>query len=1008
MKHDWIHRPVLGLMALVAGGAGLASLFDRAPAAAECEALRGTGAKIDGGELSIAVPLDARAARDLALTLKGFALSPDASLRPLELRVERRDDTTLKASGALDALFPLRDRPVKVVFVVEPIGAEPPRALAELQARDDVCWFEDQLELDPRPLDARLLNFERLEEHQEKLSPVFTPKMLPRVRVLGGRSSDWTLRLRGADGSSAPLDLKTRLREPHILLEVETPLEKPGVLELYHAGARVETWPFRWSRTKEDYVLPPPADVSGEEKGWFEYYSINQRGRNSYKSGDYATAWKIWDEARILAEKLKSPTEVAGRYRSLAYLDLQNDRFDRAHLEIARAREISKAADDITGLVRGDYLEALLHERRSGPTGAMLAKKRYAGTIKTAMSNGDDEDADKFALLLASVLAEYGNAEDARAWLKSIAPGTTKTSAWNNHAVHRIYVERVAFERGDSHASAQALRGDAQSVLDELRRNGASPADRAHVLVALLRYDLELGDLSSAESHAEDLSAIPEEKLEYVRYFRPLILAELHLAQGRLEQARAELHNYQKRLENRRDGAAADARSAIDALLGQAYLRQGDADRAEQMFVRAIAGVEDLARTLSGPRARARYRIQFQYAERGLSKLLIQRGERARAFEWTEQIRVRELLDLSTEAALAQAPEAFEHYVEAYFDLEASYPADCEDRPRQESVECHNSRATVGVALEELHRAFWADRVDPRSANRFRVLEILRSSTLSGSAVLSVADLPDKQKVSFWVEAGAVRAHVSNAGEDPIQPWLADLARVDRVYVAPNQPSTYALPLRIVDGGIFLGAKIPVLMLAYSEPAHRRATRGSAPLIIADPDGTLIHAREEGNALFKRWPNARLLRGESATRAAVLSNWNAEFLHFAGHAELIAEDIWRPTLRLAGGETIALEDVLAAPPNAKLVVLNACGSGAFLERGHIGLPDAFARAADYVLASSARALDDHRARTFVADFYEAGAGDPPEAYRRALEAAGRRGEKDVDFRLWAAVGAEKK
>lgn len=1030
MTHDWIHRcarnPVLRSLLFFSGIAALAWSFSRSAPAPRFGALRGAllgtggseGNKKLGDHLEFEVLQDERDTSPPALKLTGFEVTAQSSLRPLELQVVRDEvgrQIRLRAFASIDALFPLRSGPAKLLFVVAGAGvdldAKPPRSLGELEARNDVRCFLEQVEVPHRPLDAQLLNFERLEQRKNVLLPIFTKDTRPRVRVRAAKVQDWTLQVRAADGVRTPLETTGREPAPYILLDVQAielkPADGPLILELLYDGGVVAEWPIDHSPTKKEYESNSAPDTSEYHRGWHQYYAKNAEGRKYYDSGENASAWKLWDETRLLAERLGSPTEVAGRYRSLAYIDLQNDAFDRAQVELAHARELSVSTADIIGLARVEYLEALLHERRAGPNGAMLAKKRYTQAIEMALANGDDYDANMFALLLASVLAEYGNAGDARSWLKSIGEKQTGR-AGIDHAVHRIYVERVAYERGDGHTDAKVLRDDAQAVLDRLGKDEDSrPGDFAHLLLSLIRYDLELGDLDAADARAENLAAIPEDGIGYARYYRPLLLAEVHIARGRHDRARSELLNFQQRLGNRKDGAAMSARSAIDALLGLIFFRERKMRAAEAMFVRTIAGVERHARDLSSPRARARHRIQFQYAEQSLLEILLDRDDLGRAFELTEQIRLRELLDLATEAEIGQAPKAFDDYVRDYFELQKLYPSDCEKSTRQEAVECHNRRAAIDVELDEMHRKFWAERLDPGRVNDFRALDILRSSNIPGSAVLSVADLSRGRKASFWVEEGKVRAAVLGSGEDPIKPWLGDLARVKRVLVAPNQPSTYSLPMRKLEGGMFLGAKIPVLMLAYAEPQRRRGTRLERPLIIADPENNLLHAGDEGRELSKRWPNAVFLNGENATRAGVLSSWNADILHFAGHAELIAEDMWRPTLRLAGGETISLEDVLAAPPNASLVVLNACGSGAFLERGHIGLPDAFARTADYVLASSTRVLDDAHARAFVADFYAAGVADPPEAYRRALDAAALRGENNVDFRLWVSVGGRK-
>jgi CHAT domain-containing protein len=102
------------------------------------------------------------------------------------------------------------------------------------------------------------------------------------------------------------------------------------------------------------------------------------------------------------------------------------------------------------------------------------------------------------------------------------------------------------------------------------------------------------------------------------------------------------------------------------------------------------------------------------------------------------------------------------------------------------------------------------------------------------------------------------------------------------------------------------------------------------------------------------------------------------FLHFATHGWFDPEDPRNSGLRLAtGGETaesdlLSMDDILALPLSAEVVVLSACGSGlGELVRGEgfIGLTRAFLYAGSRSVVATLWDVEDRPTSEFMTEFY---------------------------------------
>jgi tetratricopeptide (TPR) repeat protein len=128
-------------------------------------------------------------------------------------------------------------------------------------------------------------------------------------------------------------------------------------------------------------------------------------------------------------------------------------------------------------------------------------------------------------------------------------------------------------------------------------------------------------------------------------------------------------------------------------------------------------------------------------------------------------------------------------------------------------------------------------------------------------------------------------------------------------------------------------------------------------------------------------PSARVLRGEGATRAAILAALDgARLLHVAAHARAHDERPPLSALRVADG-WLAATDLAGVDLRGALVVLSACRSGdpSLLWRGEAmaGLPRAFLVAGAAAVVASRWEIPDATARAFARLLYERLGTDPP-------------------------------
>lgn len=164
-------------------------------------------------------------------------------------------------------------------------------------------------------------------------------------------------------------------------------------------------------------------------------------------------------------------------------------------------------------------------------------------------------------------------------------------------------------------------------------------------------------------------------------------------------------------------------------------------------------------------------------------------------------------------------------------------------------------------------------------------------------------------------------------------------------------------------------------------------------LVVADPDGSLELAREEGHAvadaLGQLGSEVEHLEGQTAVRERVIEALgDVTLLHYAGHAEAL-DDAWDSHVRLAHAARLTTADVVAASAVPPLVYLSACETAAAQPSGveTLGLAQAFTTAGARAVVATRRPLRDDVGLAFATAFYGAlPDGNSARAYQQALQA----------------------
>ncbi|MEM9074202.1 MAG: hypothetical protein AAGE52_37260, partial [Myxococcota bacterium] len=634
------------------------------------------------------------------------------------------------------------------------------------------------------------------------------------------------------------------------------------------------------------------------------------RGRIALSKGEGAEAEELLQQAMHNYQTSGHHAHLARDAIALAYVRHQL-RFDFSGAEEALA--IAQRAARLAAEFRTDVaLQAgSLALDAASPADALAHfedAERWARRLRIT-------DAISFALeMRAKALMRLGRRQEAAALLDSLGTEEESVCAQAHRQSTRAWLAFLDLEAGSTHALRPAL-ADAQAALRHFR--GACPrknseADAAGT-VALLQT--ALGDPDAAAlAIAEAREALPQMAFDLASWIAD--------AEGRVALARGETEAAIRIYEGLRVAASqavhpeAEWRAAWS--LAEAHAgpeRIEILERAEALLEAEVESIPMGAGrdTLSSRRHRTAAALVAALVDEGdlHAALLAARRARSRGLRALAlRSRVHALDSESRQAWLdalgryQQGRAALDRSLAERWSLTESSLAILDSRIE---AEARTLRRTLDDAYRALGEQPSADLQTPGE-----------------DTFLWFAQQVDRGWILFGQRGSEVRAlrrlaqPQGNAGSWAFDPFADLLEGAARIALFP----TAALSALDLHAAPFRGEPL----LAHAEvvypldvPTAPSATEGE-PLLISDPGSDLPGARREVDALAGGLEHATVLRGEAATRDAVLQALGgASFLHFAGHGSEGTQG-WDSTLRLAGETALSPEDVLASPAVPPMVI----------------------------------------------------------------------------------------
>lgn len=332
---------------------------------------------------------------------------------------------------------------------------------------------------------------------------------------------------------------------------------------------------------------------------------------------------------------------------------------------------------------------------------------------------------------------------------------------------------------------------------------------------------------------------------------------------------------------------------------------------------------------------------------------------------------------------------------------------------RQEATIIADTGAPLSSDTGMLRRPVDAGSPSLNQNTQQRIEQAIRTSGLRHDAPLRSPD-PDELLVFLAEENGQLvvrsqygQEHLrsfSVAFEDGVDEWGPsvlslldnDIARAAVITLLPTRQAREANLSRVLWRGEPLGLqrvlRTSLEIRNQSQTSHQGVRKS---IVIADPRGDLVHAREEGEAVAAALSTlgpARLIARSDATLPTVASalNEGVDFLHLAGHASFSA-DGWDSAFRLSGTDYLYTWQVLTLQRAPRVVTMTACDSSrtqaGAAER--LGLAQAFLIAGSDVVVAADAPVSDRLGSAFGIAWAEslANGSQPNDAYLAGLRAA---------------------
>ncbi len=805
---------------------------------------------------------------------------------------------------------------------------------------------------------------------------------------------------------------------------VQLVVEANGAAEPWRStlvlGDSPDTWPALAELRARVKPLPAPEAIAAlnaalptlkpAERLWLSVDLARRRASVSAAEGE--AGWRAAaDEARAQGVS----TEVGRRLRAAAAQATRRRDFVETGrlLDAAEAAEGPNAAQDNPAAVVRLSTARAYREKALGNLRRATSLLESATTL--AWESGLDADWAASSQALAALWQDQGRHADAlglmervSAWYathpKALDGGATLA---NNHGwiLSRAMADgALPFDAARPRALYEAARREARERDDAVLENIA--------FASLGQLALDAGDAAAARALRDEWGARVAARPGFSQLEAGLLAANVDLLDARFPQALATFRQWEKAARAESEGLVSD--TVLRALHGEARALAGMGRRREARaaYDTVLADLDRLARRTDLQQDRSPFLARSHRLFEEATALALADGDADAAFDRADAGQAPALQSLSRRGgAERRSPaeqmayaERLGRWLSTRDALDAGRRALTLVNPAERDAE----RARLEGLRAQLAREFDALSEAPaaRAAGTVSArARALRERLAPDEALLAFTRLADHEH-AFLLRPGAPTRAFGPADALPAllatvcgaaAPACPALEGVNVVYVVPGDVAgARDLPEALSAAG---SAATPAYVPFGGWLLDAGQTAAGAPLVVADPEGNLPHARLEGEDAVRHLtarsgPPPSALVGPAATHAAVLSGLRAgpNLFHYSGHGVLDAESPWDAHLRLTGGARLTVADVLLVGAPLGTVVLSGCETGggmALSRREHVSLAEAFLLGGARTVLATRDRVDDAAARRILDRFHaEGGAGAPFETLQRLRSAGG--------------------
>ena len=796
------------------------------------------------------------------------------------------------------------------------------------------------------------------------------------------RGAHALLRVTARDVPVGPFELRVDDADGHPLRRFAArwdvaPEARPGLVELRRA---VVGLPAAAAVERLEAALP---SLAPDDALW-----LSADIARAWQREDTSRAVGAWTTAADRAAASGSPTEQSRRLRAAAWNALNTHGYAACERLLGLADDLDQPLHNLAGLVRAQITRGMERTALGDLRGATNALTEAAARAWESGLDGDWASATQYLAVVLATQGLHGEAYEAAERLVPYYAAHGQDIDSPRFAANRGWVLLGGIRAGVLQIPIDEARRSLESAVTMFRERG-EPAAAVDVLADLASLELQDGRVEVAAARVAEARALDPQHRRFGGLRLWNLEGEVLLARGRAREALALFKGVESRARGEvAIGATEDAWQARFGA-GRAHWAIGQRSAARADFAQALQWLEATARGTGILAARSAFVADRRAPYDAAVALSLEMGDVPAALRVVQQAQARSLRALEVRARLdrlsANQQTEWKRRVETWIGARSAFEAGAAEEDLQSPKSLpgwRTARQRQAAALVGETDALngWLETVAPEPVEA----EIDLPAAVGPGAALVTLFQTSGALHGFWVKDG--RLHHELLGADPFAQLEARLGDVGHLYVVTaGYPAARDWPLRWVAHGT--ATLLPSLRSLATPPSPL----DRPPLVVADPESNLPHALAEGTMVRSvLGPTAGALFGDVATREALFARWSGSpVLHFAGHGALTEGRPWEARLRLAGGETVTVADILMLRPSLGLVVLSGCDTGraeALSSLEDVGLSEAFLAAGARTVVATVSPVDDAQAAAFVSGFYaNGGALAPAEAWRHLMK-----------------------